>query len=68
MRETKDCPYPDCLNCTYDDCIMDGGIQALLKRRRYKANRNITDKNREITGRRFENISHVVMNASIVCL
>ena len=38
MRETKDCPYPDCLNCTYDDCIMDGGIQALLKRRRYKAN------------------------------
>lgn len=33
-----------------------------------KRTRNITDRSREITERRFESISHVVMNASIVCL
>lgn len=35
----KDCNYPDCLNCTKDDCTMgQNDIQALLKRRRYNNN------------------------------
>ena len=33
----KDCFYPDCFNCSYEDCNMDKkDIQALLKRRRYQ--------------------------------
>lgn len=39
MRTVKDCPYPDCENCIYDDCIMDeNDISAMLKRRRWKNN------------------------------
>ena len=32
----KNCEYPNCQNCTKDECIMDAkDIRALLKRRRY---------------------------------
>lgn len=35
----KDCPYPNCLGCTYADCIMSQkDINAMLKRRRWKMN------------------------------
>ena len=34
----KDCNYPNCQECTKDDCDMDGkDIAALLKRRRWNA-------------------------------
>ena len=35
----KDCEYPNCQNCTKDDCDMEhNDIAAMLKRRRWKFN------------------------------
>lgn len=35
----KNCTYPDCFSCPYDDCYMDGkDIDALLKRNRWRKN------------------------------
>lgn len=35
----KDCKYPNCFECTHDDCDMEKkDIAALLKRRRWNAN------------------------------
>lgn len=38
--EVKDCNYPECTKCTYNDCIMENNdIAAILKRRRYRKNK-----------------------------
>lgn len=35
----KDCVYPKCTECTYDDCVMENkDIRAMLKRRRWNSN------------------------------
>lgn len=35
----KDCNYPNCQECTKDDCDMESNdIQAMLKRRRWNSN------------------------------
>lgn len=42
----KNCEYPNCQNCTKDDCDMnENDIAALLKRRRYQ---NEPEKHREL--------------------
>lgn len=33
MAGKKDCSYPNCYECQYEDCIVDN-VNALLKRRR----------------------------------
>lgn len=38
-KTMKDCNYPDCLECTFPDCEMEGkDIAAMLKRRRWANN------------------------------
>ena len=37
MAGKKDCSYPNCIECQYDDCIVDN-VNTLLKRRRRNAN------------------------------
>lgn len=36
---SKDCKYPDCEHCRFDDCVMEQkDIHSMLKRRRWSAN------------------------------
>lgn len=37
--DMKDCCYPECINCTFDECIKEEkDIAAMLKRRRWNNN------------------------------
>ena len=56
----KDCEYPNCLNCTKDDCEMEANdIAAILKRRRWNANPELyRQKQNNYRNRLRENLPH----------
>jgi hypothetical protein len=56
----KDCAYPNCLNCTEEDCNMElGDIQAMLKRRRWNINPELyRQKQRDYRARIASNLPH----------
>lgn len=58
--EQKNCTYPDCLQCSYEDCQMDEkDINALLKRRRYHRNPELYRmKQRDYRNRVAESLPH----------
>lgn len=54
----KDCSYPNCSECQYEDCIVDN-VNALLKRRRYNANPEAyRQKQRDYRSRVAESLPH----------
>lgn len=56
----KDCNYPNCQECTKDDCDMElYDIQAILKRRRYNANPELyRQKQQDYRKKTRENLPH----------
>lgn len=60
QRIMKDCKYPNCLECTNDDCNMEQkDIAALLKRRRWNVNPTAyRQKQRDYRARIKENLPH----------
>ena len=60
QRIIKDCKYPNCVECTKDDCDMEQkDIAALLKRRRWNANpTEYRQKQRDYRVKIKENLPH----------
>lgn len=56
----KNCEYPNCQNCTKDDCDMGANdIQAMLKRRRWNMNPELhRQKQRDYRSKIRENLPH----------
>lgn len=56
----KDCKYPNCIDCTHDDCnIEQKDISALLKRRRWNTNpAAYQQKQRDYRSKIKENLPH----------
>lgn len=56
----KNCEYPNCENCTYDDCVMeDNDIVAMLKRDKRQQNPELyRQKQRDYRKRIADNLPH----------
>ena len=58
MAGKKDCSYPNCYECQYEDCIVDN-VNALLKRRRWNANPEVyRQKQRDYRSKVAESLPH----------
>lgn len=56
----KDCSYPNCLECTFNDCVMENkDIRSLLKRRRWAIDpEKYRQKQRDYKNRIKSNLPH----------
>lgn len=66
----KECKYPNCRDCEYDECIMEAkDIHALLKRRRWHSNPEYFRQKQQTYRRKiFESIPHCNECKDCICI